>query len=833
MFGSRPNHSRLTTSECAILAAILCAVLAVIWGVAYGEIQRVDRAAYRASLAEVEHDTNQLALEWEAKLAYVESLQIRAREITRMVLAKNPAAQDRIDELKANLHLAGQDFELVSGFDPAGKVIWSTNERVGPDFNVADRGYFHALAAQGQNQLIGNPILARVNNIWSIPFASATRAEDGHLLSVTLVAMRADLIKTMTRFLDPKFQVTLALIRDDSQVLAREPPKGIGERTDDRRQLISQTRATGFTSGLHPSSIDGIRRFYAFRTIPGAPLLVTAAIDEDVAMTTARERAESTFWWSILLSAISAVLLISWALAFQYRRISQARQAQLQRALDHEALLTRFAAKATDMIALFDQDLKYIFINAAFEKTLGYSAASLLGHRAGESANPSHRELLKSELAILVTERKARRIVSQVQTARGELLWLDSEFVAIDDENGTGPGVAHYMATTRDVTQQMSDRAELMRTQEHVRTLLQMGSGVLGSTLVDMTGKKLQVTISPLSPNYTQMMAAAAHGDEVSLKGRVLAKDAPRLQEAYRRCIAEGHAVVEVSALAEDGSVHQRRAQLVLAERHAEDCDIVVYASDVTEEYATRRRMELAERLATLGEVTAHLAHELNQPVASILMSAENGIRKLERAPSDTADALGRLDRIKLMAIRMGEIIQNVRRFGRSDIGVRQPFDIGALLMEAEVLTASRLAAAKTSLVINCETELPVLNVPRLSLAQVVINLLANACDAYEAKPEILSAQRVIVINASATGHRVQLTVADAAGGIPGEIIDQVFDSFFTTKSSDKGTGLGLSISRSLMREMGGDITVHNANGGAVFTVTLPAATQPQQTDAA
>ena len=71
--------------------------------------------------------------------------------------------------------------------------------------------------------------------------------------------------------------------------------------------------------------------------------------------------------------------------------------------------------------------------------------------------------------------------------------------------------------------------------------------------------------------------------------------------------------------------------------------------------------MELAERLATLGEVTTHLAHELNQPVASILMSAENGLRKLERDPANTADAVTRLERIRTMAVRLGEIIANVR----------------------------------------------------------------------------------------------------------------------------------------------------------------------------
>ena len=819
MQASNVKDGSLRRPEYAALALVLGLVLVAIWGVAFRNIRQVNHAAYQSALATVEHHNNQLALQWEAKLAYIDSLHVRAREITRMVMNHNPSASERIEELKDNLSLTGDDFEAVSGFDAKGRLIWSTAKMLDPNLSIADREYFQDVAIRGKDHAVGSPLLGRMVNQWTIPFLEATRDADGALIFATTVGIKADLIKSMTRFFDPNIPFILTLVRKDSRILTREPPSGIGGQNQQRKQLIETALTAGSTSGLEVSPLDGVRRIFAFRLIPGSDLLVHVAMDEDVALTTAHKWEHSTIWWSIVLSIVSVVLLVSWALAFQYKRVSRARRLVLQRAVDNEALLTRFAAKASDLIALFDHDFNYIFVNPAFETKLGFSASQLLGKRLGTLAVWKRKDVLDAELAALIKEMTSKRVLSELENARGELVWLDSEFVAITDENRDGARAAYYMATARDVTQQMEARKELLRMQEHVATLLRSGSGILGTATVDMSGRKLSETLSPLSPNYEQILAAAARRGVILLKGKVLDKDLPRLQEAYQRCIAEGHAVIELSAFDDDGSLHHRRAQLVLAERHAETCEIVIYAYDITKEHASRRRMELVERLATLGEITTHLAHELAQPVATILMICENGLRRLARDPSNLTDATNRLERIKLVAVRLGEIIHNVRRFGRSDAETRQQFELAELLQEVEILASSRLASVGARLDVQASPELPALNVPRLGLAQVLVNLVANACDAYEANPV---ARPVISVSASLKGHTMQVSVADAAGGIPAELLDRVFDNFFTTKAPGKGTGVGLSISRTLMREMGGDLQVENARDGAVFTLTIP-----------
>ena len=827
MPSSIQNRFNLRKSEYAILAAVLCLVLAVIWGMAYRDIQGLKQSAYQAGLATVERDTNQLVYGWEAKLAFIDSLHVRGRQITRSVLAGDPTAHAQIEALKSTLHLAGPDFDLVAGFDASGHVLWSTTEQFDPTVNVADREYFQAIVQQGKDKYVGNPVFGRLANTWTIPFAEAGRGKDGSLQFVIGVAVRADLIKSTSRYFDPGVPVLVTLLRRDSEVLAREPPSGIGDQNEARRRLIETALKTGFLSGVSTSTFDGVTRLYAMRPVPGSDLLVATSMDKSAAMALTREREDETIWWSGLLSLVSIVLLISWAAWYRYGRISRLQKEILQRALDHEALLTRFAAKSTDMIALFDQNMHYIFVNQAFERILGFGAKDLLGRKPGSAVVRKQVGLLESELALLIEEKQARRFLSQVENTKGQLIWLDTEFVAIDEESDEGPRAPSYMMIGRDVSQQMADRAELLRTQEHVRTLLQMGGGTLGSTVVDLQGRKLEVAISPLSPNYEQALAAAAAGAEISIKGHVLAKDLPRVEAAYRRCIAEGHAVVEVSALDESGRLRRRRAQLVLAERRETSCEVVVYASDISQEYATRRRMELAERLATLGEVTTHLAHELNQPVASILMSAENGLRKLERDPANTADAVTRLERIRTMAVRLGEIIANVRRFGRAEDGPRQPFELSVLVQEIEILAAARLSAAQTRLAVEISHELPALKVPRLGLTQVLINLIANACDAYEANPAVPIDQRVITITAEAIGpEMMQVSITDAAGGIPADLLERIFEDFFTTKAPEKGTGVGLSISRAVMREMGGDVTAENIPGGAAFRVVVPLVAQ-------
>jgi C4-dicarboxylate-specific signal transduction histidine kinase len=100
-------------------------------------------------------------------------------------------------------------------------------------------------------------------------------------------------------------------------------------------------------------------------------------------------------------------------------------------------------------------------------------------------------------------------------------------------------------------------------------------------------------------------------------------------------------------------------------------------------------------------------------------------------------------------------------------------------------------------------------------LEQVILNIIVNACDAYEEKPEIST--RPVIVKAHMTPDMVTVTIQDRAGGIPDALLATIFEPYFTTKNADKGTGLGLSLSMAMMTEMGGTLAVHNIDGGACF----------------
>ncbi len=821
------SDQRLSLTEIGLFSGVLAIVLLIVWAGAIRIINSDERHASDAARATVQRETDQLALEWEARLAQIKAIHILAREVTRMSFSHNPDLADRMEDLRGSLRLSGPDFTLVSGIDPDGNLLWTTGTAPSRPVSVQDRAYFRELASGGRDAVVGRPNFGRVSGSWTLPFTEAARTRDGALEFATVLAVRADVIKTMTRYFDVNQATAIMLLRRDGVVLAREPPLRIGEDLKVGAQIRNAAEAHGLTVGRHTSGIDGVPRFYAMRAIPGSDLLVSVAITEDAAMAGAHEAETATLWWASALSLVSIALMLSIALSIAYHRRSKARHAALQKALDNEALLTQFAAKANDVIALVDANLNYIYLNAAYQNITSLPTKSLIGTRIGQSLAEEDRHILESEFAKIVHDGNTRRFTLRVQSPTAGMRWMESEIVRL---NQPGTGLArgpNYLVISRDVTDRLTAGAALIETQEHVKTLLRIGDGFLAHAEVDLAGRKLRLNVSPLTPDRELAEAALARAATGNGKGLVYLDDEALVRDGFMRCREDGEATVELRYNAIDGTVRWRRAQLVLMARHAESSEVVIYASDITRERESRQRMQLVERLATLGEVTTHLAHELNQPVASIMLATENGIARLERNPADTADAVARLGRIQTMAERMGQIIDHIRSFGRTDISARQPFELGTLLMEIQILAASRLMAAGTTLSFGNTSTLPLLTVPRIPLEQVLLNLVANACDAYDANPAVPPGQREIVINVNHIDNVLQLSVTDRAGGIPTELIDKVFDSFFTTKSAHKGTGVGLSISRTLMNEMGGGLQVHNANGGAVFILNIPLAAQP------
>jgi C4-dicarboxylate-specific signal transduction histidine kinase len=243
-----------------------------------------------------------------------------------------------------------------------------------------------------------------------------------------------------------------------------------------------------------------------------------------------------------------------------------------------------------------------------------------------------------------------------------------------------------------------------------------------------------------------------------------------------------------------------------------------------------RREWELREKqeqlvqagkLATLGELTTGIAHELNNPLNNIGLFVGNVIDHIElgRTEEEKETMLRDLNSALEQVRKATEIITHLRTFGRATSVVLEPVAINDVVERALSLTREQLRLRQ----IEVELDLaPGVVVPgnAIQLEQVFINLVTNARDAIGDAP-----RRVIRIASAAEPPVVRISVADTGPGIPGGLEQRIFDPFFTTKEVGTGTGLGLSITYGIIQEHGGTISVESpADGGACFVVELPLA---------
>jgi len=308
-------------------------------------------------------------------------------------------------------------------------------------------------------------------------------------------------------------------------------------------------------------------------------------------------------------------------------------------------------------------------------------------------------------------------------------------------------------------------------------------------------------------------------GDEVE----GLATSFNQMTEALRKSHEELEIRVE-ERTAELRTINTRLLTEIQDRQRAEEAQQVA-ERELEEQRSLRMR---SDRLRSLGEMAAGIAHELNQPLVGVRGLAEHILIGIERSWKLDEETLAeRMKRVVEQADRMVHIIEHVRRFareaGRPELSTVQ---INEVVTAALDLLRVQFSSHSLQLVTEFGEDLPSVQVNPFSLEEVMINLLTNARDAIEeeAVPGVDWAGRVLLRTAVADGM-VRVEVVDNGKGILSEDFDQVFEPFFTTKDPDRGTGLGLSISRSIVEEFGGKLTLQSIPGkGTTAIVVLPIA---------
>jgi len=240
---------------------------------------------------------------------------------------------------------------------------------------------------------------------------------------------------------------------------------------------------------------------------------------------------------------------------------------------------------------------------------------------------------------------------------------------------------------------------------------------------------------------------------------------------------------------------------------------------DFTEQERLQRHLIQSEKLASLGETIAGIAHEINNPLTSILTNAQ--LLALRRGgASDEAS----INAIVLESKRTADLVKNLLAFSRKESKRREAIGVNELIKQAVNLKRYQLRVNNIELIAEpCEISHPVL-VTAQQMQQVLLNLLNNA----EQALANLDRPGVIRVEAERSGDRVFITVRDNGDGIPAHVMPFIFDPFFTTKKLGEGTGLGLSIAHTLIESHGGTISAQSEPGETIFIIELPLARSPQ-----
>ncbi|MDO9337145.1 MAG: ATP-binding protein [Caulobacter sp.] len=347
---------------------------------------------------------------------------------------------------------------------------------------------------------------------------------------------------------------------------------------------------------------------------------------------------------------------------------------------------------------------------------------------------------------------------------------------------------AAHMAAHPEVVRQMMRATRIVDINDQVMAML--GRGDRAEMLVNLEDYWPQSS----TPVYAASVVAAVTGQpNYSTETKVRAMDGREIDVLFTACFPpdtmnKGTLLVGVIDISE-----RLKAEALLAQVQAEFAH--------------------AARISMLGELTASIAHEVNQPLAAIAASAAAGRRWLDRDEPDLEEVKTLVARIARDADRAAQIIGRVRDMAMRRAPEPRPLSLNGLVEEAVVFLRHEIQGHEVTLTLDLANGLPPVMADRTQLQQVVVNLAVNALQAMGQGGEL-------VLATTPTDGGVRLTVSDTGPGIAPDDLGKLFASFYTTK--DGGMGMGLPICQTIVESYGGTISAANGEAGAVFTLTLP-----------
>jgi two-component system sensor kinase FixL len=460
--------------------------------------------------------------------------------------------------------------------------------------------------------------------------------------------------------------------------------------------------------------------------------------------------------------------------------------------------------------------------NAGATNILGYEADEMIGQPITRIIPP---ELHQEEKQILVRLHRGERI-QHYETIRlakdGRRVDISLTVSPLFNQSGKVVGASKV---ARDITERKLAEQALRETAARLRTLTE--TAVDGVILIDARGVVLM--FNPACEKLFGYSADTVIGENVKmLMPQPYRHEHDRYITNYRdtrdpKIIGSGR---EVIGLRKDGSTFPMDLSVGEARQDGESIFVGIIR-DLTSRKRTEAELEQARaelvrvaRVTALGELTAAIAHEVNQPLTGLVSSGNACLRWLAGDVPNLKAARGSVERMISAGSRAGEVIRRIRALVAKAPPLRDRLNINDAITEVIALIRGEIQRNRISLRTKLSTDVPLVLGDRIQLQQVILNLILNAV---EAMSDVSPQPRELSVSSAKDGPNGALvSVRDSGTGLDGAALDRLFEAFYTTKAH--GMGIGLAVSRTIIQAHGGRLwAAPNVPQGAIFQFTLPA----------
>lgn len=544
---------------------------------------------------------------------------------------------------------------------------------------------------------------------------------------------------------------------------------------------------------------------------PSRPGFAQGGIVEAVPPATVTEvwREHPRVMAGIVVAVLIQSLLITGLLIASARRQRAERQLRLS-----EERYRMVLESQTEMVCRYREDMVLTFVNEAYCRFFGKTREQLLGTCFLDLIPATLHGDVRETVRRIIAQRKPIVNSHPVIRPNGGVGWIEWEDHPVCNDRGD---LEELQGIGRDISEQWQAQEALRQSEERFAGIFN-GSPLAIGIIRQSDGRLVEV--NPSWERFFGIDRAHALGSSPVELGLVASKDAELRFQAF---LASGQPLngFEQPVITPGGETRWASMTCELISLAGEPC-FVVMSKDVTgqkELEEARQGMVQAMRLAMLGELTASIAHEINQPLGAILGNAETAEFLLAGENPPLEELRQILGDIRRDDLRASEVIKRVRSLvGKREFRMEPRF-LNEILSDVMRLVAHDSMTRGVTLVTEFEMNLPPVSCDATQIEQVMLNLMLNAMDAMRGVAP--ASRRVLLRSHRLSAGEIEACVVDNGHGIAPEKLDRIFDSFFTTKA--QGMGLGLALARSIAESHGGRLTAeNNAEGGATFRLILP-----------